>query len=258
MKTSNLWSLDCQPVYGPIPSRRYGFSLGINLLPAGTKVCNFDCLYCQCGCTCRSKVTDSFSGIFFRPIEELRQELASHFKRLSSETVIPETIVFSGNGEPTLYPNFSEAVNLVKQYRDSYFREARIGILTNGTQVLQRPVFEAVAGMDFKSVKLDAGVEWLDRPISNYDLEAFIPIWREIPNLTIQSFFCEGHFDNTRPEMVKPWIKQIHRLRPRRVHIYTLDRTPAAKRIQKASLTCLTRVARQLVNETGIQVEVFD
>lgn len=252
------WSLECPLVYGPVRSRRHGFSLGINLLPGGRKVCDFDCLYCQCGRSSRQIALDSFSGVPFLPLDEIEGTIDSRFKELESKKVLPDTIVFSGNGEPTLHPSFPKVCEVVRRSRDQYLPESRIGILTNGTRTLDPAVFEAIAELDWTSIKLDAGGLWLNRPILSYDLEKLIPVWRQIPVLTIQSFFNEGRLANTQPQVVGPWTQQIQRIRPRRVHIYTLDRKPAVKTIQKASIATLTQVARQLALATGIQVEVFD
>jgi wyosine [tRNA(Phe)-imidazoG37] synthetase (radical SAM superfamily) len=252
------WSLDCAIVYGPIASRRCGLSLGINLLPGGSKVCNFDCLYCQCGWTPRRMALNSFAEVPFPSLEQIEREVGSRFEELGSEAIQPETIVFSGNGEPTLHPAFPQAARLVTRYRDEYLPGVRIGILTNGTRAREAGILEAIAKMDVKSFKLDAGLDWLDRPIEKYSMETLISVWRQIPNLTIQSFFSEGRFDNTRPEIVGPWIEKVRQINPRRVHIYTLDRIPAVALIQRASLSSLTRIGRQLANVTGIEVDVFD
>ena len=186
------WSLECPLVYGPVRSRRHGFSLGINLLPGGRKVCDFDCLYCQCGRSSRQIALDSFSGVPFLPLDEIEGTIDSRFKELESKKVLPDTIVFSGNGEPTLHPSFPKVCEVVRRSRDQYLPESRIGILTNGTRTLDPAVFEAIAELDWTSIKLDAGGLWLNRPILSYDLEKLIPVWRQIPVLTIQSFFNEG------------------------------------------------------------------
>ena len=252
------WSLECPIVYGPIRSRRYGFSLGINLLPSGWKLCNFDCLYCQCGWTGRSRFRDSFAAVPFPLLEEVERTVDRIFRELGQARVQPDTIVFSGNGEPTLHPGFPEAARLVEAYRDQYLPETQIGILTNGTRILVAGVGDAIARMEFKSFKLDAGLDWMNRPLGSHPLEPLLPAWSQIPDLTIQSFFCEGRFDNTLSQVVAPWVERLCRIKPRRVHLYTLDRLPASTLIQKASLTSLTRAARAVVNATGIEVDVFD
>ena len=68
------WNLDCDIVYGPIPSRRFGYSLGVNLLPSGQKVCDFDCLYCQCGWTPRSLVEQGFTSVAYPSLAEIERK----------------------------------------------------------------------------------------------------------------------------------------------------------------------------------------
>jgi len=252
------WSLNCPIVYGPVNSRRHGFSLGINLLPEDRKICNFDCLYCQCGRSSRQTVLDSFSKVSFSPLLEIEKKIASRFSELELANAFPDTIVFSGNGEPTLHPGFAEVCEVVRTYRDRHLPQSKIGILTNGTNTIDPSIFQALIKLDWTSIKLDAGVLWLDRPLFDYDLAKLIPVWRQVPALTIQSFFNEGPLANIRSEVVEPWIEQIKRIHPGQVHIYTIDRRPAVKAIQKASLASLTRVARQLVARTGVKVEVYE
>ncbi|HVN81203.1 MAG TPA: radical SAM protein, partial [Terriglobia bacterium] len=237
------WNLDCEIVYGPISSRRFGYSLGINLLPSGQKVCDFDCLYCQCGWTPRSLVEQCFAGIPFPSLVDIKKVVDLQFRELASQDNQPDTIIFSGNGEPTLHPEFPRAVEEVERARDLYLPEARVGVLSNGSRLGESSVFQAVSGMDLKSVKFDAGGEWLDRPLMPYDLDALITTWHNLPNLTIQSFFSEGRFDNTGSRDVEPWLDGLTRIQPNRVQIYTLDRVPPVKLMRKASGETLRRLA---------------
>ena len=252
------WDLDCEIVYGPIPSRRFGLSLGINLLPNGQKVCDFDCLYCQCGWSSRSLVEECFAGVPFPTLKEIESSLGTRFKDLASKGTIPDTVVFSGNGEPTLHPRFTEAVELVLEFRDAYLPKAEVGILTNGTGLLNQRTFEVIAALELKSVKFDAGGEWLDRPLVPYDLMQLVPVWSQLPGLTIQSFFSEGKFDNTRPEVLDPWLAGLARINPPRVHIYTLDREPPVSVMMKASRETLERIAGTVRNIIAGKVEVFE
>ena len=252
------WNLNCEIVYGPIPSRRFGYSLGINLLPSGQKVCDFDCLYCQCGWTSRSLAEKCFAGVPFPNLQELEKNIRIRFNEPAIQEHRPDTIVFSGNGEPTLYPEFSRAVEIVVLARDQHLPQAKVGILTNGSQ-LQRPsVFKAVSGMDLKSVKFDAGGEWLDRPLTTYDLNDLVPVWSELPNLTIQSFFSEGRFSNTGPGDVEPWLERLASIRPQRLQIYTLDRVPPVPLMRKASVETLQGLAEKVRQRLDCAVEVFE
>ncbi len=263
MNSSNLrerkrWDLDCDIVYGPIPSRRFGLSLGINLLPSGQKVCDFDCLYCQCGWSSRRLAENCFAGVPFPTLKEIEFSLERDFQDLASRGTVPDTVVFSGNGEPTLHPGFTEAVELVLEFRDTYLPKAQVGILTNGAGLLRQKTFEVVAALDLKSVKFDAGGEWLDRPLVHFDLKQLVPVWRELPGLTIQSFFSEGKFDNTKSEILDPWLAELARINPQRVQIYTLDREPPVTVMTKASPETLNHIAGKVKSVIRGHVEVFE
>jgi wyosine [tRNA(Phe)-imidazoG37] synthetase (radical SAM superfamily) len=252
------WNLDCDIVYGPIHSRRFGYSLGINLLPSGQKVCDFDCLYCQCGWSSRRLAESGFAGVPFPNLREIESSLEKGFKDLTANPTLPDTIVFSGNGEPTLHPDFFDAVELVRSARDTYLPKASVGILTNGVGLLRQRVFDVVAGLELKSVKFDAGGEWLDRPLVPYDIKRLVPVWSELPGLAIQSFFSEGKFDNTGPETLDLWLAELKRINPQRIQLYTLDREPPVPVMMKASSETLERIAGVVRSAVSGQVQVFE
>jgi len=241
-------------LYGPEQSRRLGLSLGVNLLPAEEKTCNFDCLYCECGWTLWMKTP----ATWFPTLEALEETLNESFPMLARRHPSLDTITFSGNGEPTLHPEFPAAVNLVRQLGRKYLPWARLAILTNGTTLGERALFNAVRQIDIKCVKLDAGRMWMNRPREGGHVNPLLSAWAEIPNLTLQSFFSEGRFDNTRRESVDPWIEQVKAIKPRHVQLYTLDRSPAVGAMQKASLSTLSRIGRRLASEVDTEVCVFE
>ena len=241
-------------LYGPQPSRRLRFSLGVNLLPAKEKTCNFDCLYCECGWTPWMNAP----WTWFPTLEDLEETLKENFPMLGRRHPSLDTITFSGNGEPTLYPEFPAAVDLVRELGRKYLPWARLAILTNGTMLGEKRLFNAIRQIDIKCVKLDAGRQWMNRPREEDQLTALLPVWAKIPNLTLQSFFSEGRFDNTCGEWLDPWIEQVKTVKPRRVQLYTLDRSPAVGRMQKASLSTLTRIGRRLASEIETEVQVFE
>jgi hypothetical protein len=98
----------------------------------------------------------------------------------------------------------------------------------------------------------------MNRPREGDQLNVLLSVWAEIPNLTLQSFFSEGRFDNTCSEWLDPWIEQMKSVKPRRVQLYTLDRSPAVGEMQKASLSTLSRIGRRLASEVDTEVHVFE
>jgi len=188
----------------------------------------------------------------------LKETLNESFPILARRHPSLDTITFSGNGEPTLYPEFPAAVDLVRELGRKYLPWARLAILTNGTMLGEKRLFNAIRQIDIKCVKLDAGRKWMNRPREEDQLTALLPVWAKIPNLTLQSFFSEGRFDNTCGEWLDPWIEQVKTVKPRRVQLYTVDRSPAVGTMQKASLSTLTRIGRRLASEIDTEVQVFE
>lgn len=254
--TPKDWNLDCPIVYGPIPSRRFGFSLGINLLPSGVKICDFDCLYCQCGWTHRRRLSD-MRTVPFPSLESLENETALHFQQLADNGVKPDTIVFSGNGEPLLHPDFDSAERIVRQNRDRFLPDAVLSILTNGSRLLDPAIRPAFERLELKCLKWDAGLNWLDRPFMTYNLEALIPVWSRLQNLTVQSFFCAGRFANTGRQWVEPWLADLAKIKPSRLQLYTVDRHAPVSQIEKASQETLLSIAAEVEKALGVEVQVF-
>jgi wyosine [tRNA(Phe)-imidazoG37] synthetase (radical SAM superfamily) len=112
-------------VFGPVKSRRLGVSLGINLLPTGKKICNFDCIYCECGWT--RDVEIAVSRLPSR--EEVYSALDLKLSEMKTKKHAPDVITYAGNGEPTLHPDFPGIIDDSIQLRDKYFPEARIAVL---------------------------------------------------------------------------------------------------------------------------------
>jgi wyosine [tRNA(Phe)-imidazoG37] synthetase (radical SAM superfamily) len=196
-------------------------------------------------------------SVGFPSLSDLEVSIHKEFERLHQEGIAPDTIVFSGNGEPTLYPEFFRAVELVRLARNDYLPSSLLGILTNGTMLGEKVIFNAVAGLEIKCLKLDAGNLWMDRPCAPYSLDQLIPLWRDIPDLTIQSFFCEGQFDNTRKEWVELWIEQLKMIHPTRLQIYTLARQAPVSTMQKARAETLERIASRVREELSLDLQVF-
>ena len=94
-------------VYGPIHSRRLGVSLGVNLMPTTAKLCTFDCVYCECG----------WNQPVLHPILPTRQQVREAINaKLSTLDSQPDVITFSGNGEPTLHPDFFGIIKIKLKY----------------------------------------------------------------------------------------------------------------------------------------------
>ena len=141
-------------VYGPIHSRRLGVSLGMNLMPTTAKLCTFDCVYCECGWN------QPVSHPTLPTREQVREALNTKLSTLNSQL---DVITFSGNGEPTLHPDFLGIIHDTCALRDQYCPQAKISVLSNSTQLGRKDVVEAIfhyVSEDFNVFGCSVGVEY--------------------------------------------------------------------------------------------------
>lgn len=248
------------PIFGPVHSRRLGVSLGINLLPADGKCCSFDCIYCECG------FNHDFVPKQKMPTrEEVRTALETQLIEMQKSGLTPNVLTFAGNGEPTLHPQFAEIIDDAISLRDKYFPEAKVSVLTNATQIVRQPVFDALCKVDNNICKLDTisadYIQHIDRPNGSFDVNRIIERLKEFGSrCVIQTMFMKGEYDgqsvdNTSDEFVQPWLKTIGEIQPREVMIYTIDRETPAHELKKALPEVLDAIGAQ-VRKLGIPCQV--
>ena len=143
-------------IYGPVSSRRLGRSLGINLSPTARKVCSFNCVYCHYGWT---KVLTSDLSAYIDDLPAPKAVEKALEETLRTLDPPPQYITFSGNGEPTLHPDFEEIVDRVRVVRDRTGTQADIAILSNSTGLANQSVLRGLASLDVRIMKLDAGTD---------------------------------------------------------------------------------------------------
>ena len=162
-----------ETVFGPIFSRRLGSSLGINLLPEKGKICNFDCIYCECGWN-----RDGRNDTVLPTAEKVRTDLERMLKKLAAEGTPVDSITFSGDGEPTLNPEFPRIIDDTLRLRDQYYPRAKVSVLSNATRVHLPEVFNALRKVDNPIMKIDAPtnelVAKINMPAPGYDLQRVI------------------------------------------------------------------------------------
>lgn len=230
-------------VYGPVRSRRLGWSLGINWFAPMTKVCNFDCVYCQLGPTDRLPRREDFVGL-----DVFSREVEAAFARVVAAGVPVDVITISGNGEPTLHPRTPDLIDCVLAARDRYFPRARTWILTNGTRVHVDGVAEALNRLDERAVKLDGVGPWLidvDKPLFGFRWEALVEGLRKLRDYHLQVMVVRGRGENVAPAALAEWVGWVrrHALRPKSVQVYTVDRFPAYEGVRPLSRSEMARVA---------------
>jgi wyosine [tRNA(Phe)-imidazoG37] synthetase (radical SAM superfamily) len=112
-------------IFGPVKSRRLGVSLGINLLPTKRKICNFNCIYCECGWT--GDIKKAVNHLPRR--KEVYEALDLKLSEMKVKNQSPDVITYAGNGEPTLHPDFPGIIDDSINLRDKYFPEDKIAVL---------------------------------------------------------------------------------------------------------------------------------
>jgi wyosine [tRNA(Phe)-imidazoG37] synthetase (radical SAM superfamily) len=249
-------------IFGPVKSRRLGVSLGINLLPSDRKICNFNCIYCECGWTHKSDA----SGKDLPSRKEVFEALEKKLAAMKQKNQQPDVITYAGNGEPTLHPEFPGIIDDSIMLRDKYFPEAKIAVLSNSTAISKPHIKKALLKVDQNILKLDSAfdltVKVHNQPRVNVKVNDLI---RELKGfrgqLIIQTLFLRGIFngkqiDNTTKEELDAWLRAIKIIRPAEVMIYTISRdTPEGGKLSKVPLVELKRIA-SLVNELGIKTQV--
>lgn len=248
-------------VFGPISSRRLGKSLGINLMPEIGKICSFDCIYCECGWNPEKKNVSRLpkKEVFEKVLEEKLKELAGTENE-------PDSITFSGNGEPTLHPDFAEIIDITIRLRDLYAPEAKISVLTNGTMLHKKEVFDAISKIENNIIKIDGGtydtIKSINKPNVDFDLEKYVERLQDFKGeLVIQTCFLRGEhnglkIDNTTQEEIALWTEYIKKIKPRKTMIYAIERETPEKNLEKISLDELEQIAEPL-RQLGFTVECY-
>lgn len=245
-------------VYGPIRSRRLGVSLGMNLMPTTAKLCTFDCVYCECGWN------QPVSHPIIPTREQVREALASRLIALSPNSI--DVITFSGNGEPTLHPEFLGIIEDTCALRDQYCPKAKISVLSNSTQLGRQDVVEALRLCDNRILKLDSAIDatmrLIDKPVNTNLTVEQIAQWLALfdGDFTLQTCFLRGEYcgqtiDNTTSEELKAWYSMIERLHPQQVMIYVIDRATPLPTLSKVPAAEMEAIAAPL-REKGIDVIV--
>ena len=249
-------------VFGPIHSRRLGNSLGVNLLPKIGKICTFNCVYCECGWNPEKR--DEHAKL--PTPQEYEQTLEDALKNLVGTPKEPDSITFSGNGEPTLHPNFPEIIDITVRLRDKYVPKAVISVLTNGTRIHDEKVFKALQKVDNNICKLDGGtvdiINKVNLPNVKINLEQYIKdLQRFEGQVIIQTLFLRGEhngvkFDNTTDEEISLWLEHLKKIKPRKTMIYVIDRETPEKNLEKLSTDEMSKIAEK-VKSLGLNVEFY-
>lgn len=232
-------------IFGPIPSRRFGISLGIDLSPS-KKQCNFDCLYCELE---GAKTVDKMDT--FPSVDEIIKAIKESFKNHSKIDVITITC----NGEPTLYPKLSKLIDEINKIKG----ETKTLILSNGSTIYKKEIFEVLLKIDIVKLSLDCISEKcfkkLDRQNKSVEIDKIVPSMIEFSQKTKKDFVLEVLFVkdiNDKDEEIELLFNAVKQINPKRVDIGTIDRPPAFK-VNPVSYEFLEDVANKF---EGLNVNI--
>lgn len=226
-------------------------------MPTIAKLCTFDCVYCECGWN------QPVSHPLLPTREQVREALSL---KLSSQSSQLDVITFSGNGEPTLHPDFLGIIQDTCTLRDQYCPQAKISVLSNSTQLGRPDVVEALRLCDNRILKLDSAIDatmhLIDQPVNpNLSVEQ-IAQWLSVfeGDFTLQTCFLRGEYngqiiDNTTSEELSAWYAMVQRLQPKHVMIYVIDRATPLQTLSKIPAPEMEAIAAPL-RKKGINVIV--
>ena len=243
-------------VFGPILSRRVGRSLGINLLPRDAKVCTFDCVYCECGGLKR--------GASKHPLptfEEVSAAISGKFSSLAAQGVGIDSISFTGNGEPTLHPDFAAIIDLTLALRDRYFPGAVVSVFSNATRLDREDVARALRKVDNPILKidcaLDAMAKVMNRTRRDYKVADVVERLKAFEgSFVMQTMLVRGDVvDNTTPEALEAWYRVVREVKPREIMLYSVARDTPVAGIEKVDAEGLAAAAAPLVAE-GFNIQI--
>ena len=243
-------------VFGPIFSRRLGSSLGVNILPSKGKLCNFDCIYCECGWN-----ADGVAERRFPVLAEVEAALLEKMESLVAAGTPVDSITFSGNGEPTMNPDFPQIIDVTLKFRDKFFPNAKVSVLSNATLIGRQAVADALKRVDNPILKIDASsdslIAMINKPVGTYKLSNVVENLKRFDgDFILQTMFLRSpEFDLAAPEALAGWLSIVRELKPRQVMVYTIDRETPDKTLGKYTVAEMRGFVQSLVDE-GFDVQI--
>ncbi|EDO8476475.1 radical SAM protein [Campylobacter jejuni] len=224
-------------LFGPVSSRRFGRSLGIDLSPS-EKQCNFDCVYCELVQKKAQEKQDEIISI---------DKIISEVKAMLEKNVEFDFLTLTANGEPSLYPYLNELILSLR----SIAKDKKLLILSNGTAVLNEDKFNALLKLDVVKFSLDSAVAKtfyrIDRALKNIDLEKMIEKMADFRarfngDLIMEILIVKDLNDNE--EEFKALNQALKKIMPLRVDLSTIDRPPAyaVKKVSEEKLLELSKL----------------
>jgi wyosine [tRNA(Phe)-imidazoG37] synthetase (radical SAM superfamily) len=215
-------------LFGPVPSRRLGISLGVDLVPM--KTCTLNCIYCECG----ESTHLTLERREYVPFAMVKKELSFYFENNPA----PDYITFSGSGEPTLNSRIGDVLNFIK----SQIHDIPVAVLTNGTLFYQKQVREDIKGATVIIPSLDSATEMVFRKINRPSphlkldtiIQGLIQLRKEYSGKIWLEILVVPRMNDTEQELTA--LKQvIEKIEPDQIQLNTLDRPGPVSTVRAAT-----------------------
>ena len=247
--------LESSIVYGPVKSRRFGWDLGINLLPINQKLCTFDCIYCQYGYSSPLRS----DKVNFPQTEEIIAAWQKQIEVANQKGIHITHTTISGNGEPTMHPGFTTVVEDLIGWRNHHVPEMKLALLSNGYRLQNPEIRKAIQNLDEPFIKLDSAMpeklNLINRPLIAYSVQRLIENLKKCDRVMIQTMFLKGWNDN-RWDILR-WQNALLQIRPKSVQIYTVARSTPLAGLAPLSEGELLRIADETTRLLNLPVQAF-
>ena len=236
-------------INGPVRSRRLGVSLGLNLIPLHSKLCTFDCPYCECGFN-----TPKAPHARWPSPDLVADALRKTLERMDEP---PDWVTFAGNGEPTMHPRFPVVVERVLEVREREAPGVKVVAMSNGLSSGRPAIRDALNRLDERLMKLDPGPVQLVNGVA-YDRDRLVADLLGLVDVTVQALVVEGPgYDGASESSLREWLAALARLQPKAVQVYSIARPPADARVRPVARARLDEIAARARAVVSGRVEVF-
>lgn len=248
-------------VYGPLRTKQFGKQLGINVMPSTKEACDSDCIFCQAGVPDALPVVSRTLGAPSSGV--VVTSAARKIIELSKAGDKIQTLLVTGNSEPTLHPGLLEITENLRTLRDKWFPKAKLVLSTETTDLTDDSRRHALTIYDRVLVRFEWGTAKLFGAMTGEPtthLRQLQDHLRPIDRLTVLATFMKGGpIDNSTESEVRNWLKRLEELRPKEVLIQTLEKpaTYRDKKFRPVSISRLEKIAAQLEERLEVQVSVL-
>ena len=243
----------------PYDDLRFGKSVIIN--PLGEeKLCSYDCIYCDLGPS-EVRMNQIKKEVQFPKVEEIQAALRESLREANQENIKVDSLLLSGNGEPTLYPELPELIEQLLVVRQELAADAKLILLSNGAHIDTNKIVHALDQLDERVIKLDCGNERsfkkTNSPLIRATLSRITSGSRKLKDCIVQSLFYGGPKSNNSKDNIDEWMELVGILKPKKIQIYTIDRPPVDPSCTPLSEDDLYVIESLIKRKLNIASEVF-